>query len=89
MNYATITDANKFSRSLLPWQEMGLMETATGYGDKLTTPYKIQYKGHNRRIYCICHSNIGTLYVIVKGVKEYLRDCDVPSCSEIQKERFG
>lgn len=86
MNYATITDANPFTRSLLPWQEMGLMETATGYGNKLTTPYKVRYKGHDRRVYCVCHSNIGSLYVMVKGVKEYLRDCDVPSSGDIKKE---
>ena len=56
------------------WQEQGLQETATGYGRKLTTRWKTHYMGHLRRVYCVCYSNVGTLYVLVKGVPHYIPD---------------
>ena len=45
----------------------GLMQTASGYGNKLNTGYKVEYKGKKRRIYCSIFSNIGRCYIIVKG----------------------
>ena len=41
----------------------GLSYTATGYGDKLPTPYMVRYTGRWRRVYCRIFSNIGTLYI--------------------------
>ena len=52
---------------LLPWQRMGLQETATGYGGKLTTSKKVYYNGRWYRIYCMCYSNSGTCYILSKG----------------------
>jgi hypothetical protein len=45
------------------WQEKGLTQTASGYGRKLTTPYKVKFNGRWRRVYCCQFSNAGTLYI--------------------------
>ena len=48
---------------LLPWQKLGRLETASGYGMRLTTPYKVWFKNRWRRVYCAQFSNIGTTYI--------------------------
>lgn len=35
----------------------------TGYGRHLPTQYMVQVEGRWRRVYCVCISNVGTLYV--------------------------
>jgi hypothetical protein len=47
----------------LPWQTMGLQYTATGYGKRIPTRYKVRFNGKWRRVYCRIYSNIGTLYI--------------------------
>lgn len=47
----------------LCWQSKGLQYTATGYGSKIPTKYKIRDK-KLYRVYCSVFSNIGTLYII-------------------------
>ena len=50
-------------KALLPWQERGLGQTASGYGTKLVTPYMVRFNGKWRRIYA-CHiGNAATLYI--------------------------
>lgn len=49
--------------SPLPWQERGLMYTATGYGRKIPTRQMIKVNGKWRRVYCCIFSNIGTCYI--------------------------
>jgi len=66
MNYISLCDYPT-KEKLLWWQERGLMETATGYGNKLRTSRMIHYVGRWRRVYCRCYSNSGTCYIIVKG----------------------
>lgn len=48
------------------WHEKGLSQTASGYGKRLITPYKLEFKGHKRRVYNCIFSNSGTLYINVK-----------------------
>jgi len=50
----------------------GLMQTATGYGSKLTTQYKVKYNNRLYRVYCHCYSNCGSLYIIVKDNRVFL-----------------
>ena len=50
----------------------GLMQTATGYGSKLTTQYKVKYNNRLYRVYCHCFSNCGSLYIIVKNNRVFL-----------------
>lgn len=56
------------------WHEQHRQQTATGYGKKLTTPYKVEHNGRLYRVYCICYSNSGTLYILPGGKPLYLRD---------------
>ncbi len=58
--------------SPLWWHEQGRMQTATGYGVKLTTPYKVEHNGRLYRVYCVCFSNSGTLYILPGGKPLYL-----------------
>lgn len=51
-----------------------LQETASGYGNKLTTRYKINFNGRNYRVYCRCFSNSGTCYIVTKSHGEIVID---------------
>ena len=51
------------------WQKQGLMYTATGYGNKIPTAYKVRHEGRLKRVYCRIFSNSGTLYIMSKGEK--------------------
>lgn len=53
----------------LPHHKLGLQYTATGYGSKIPTPYKILFAGRWRRVYTACFSNVSTNYVLIDGVK--------------------
>lgn len=57
---------------LLDWQVTGLQKTATGYGTKIPTSWKVRYLGKLRRIYQDVYSNSGVSYIIVNGKKLYL-----------------
>ena len=51
-----------------------LSYTASGYGDKIPTEYMVRvFNQRWHRVYCICHSNVGTCYVVIKG-KNYIVD---------------
>jgi len=41
----------------------GLSYTATGYGSRLPTQYMVKVVNRWRRVYCVCFSNVGTLYI--------------------------
>jgi hypothetical protein len=49
------------------FHKQGLQETATGYGKRLNTGLKIHFEGRNRRLYCTCFSNSGTVWFKVRG----------------------
>lgn len=51
------------SHEPMPHHKLGLMYTATGYGKRIPTEYKVQYNGKWRRVYCCIFSNIGTMYI--------------------------
>ena len=38
-------------------------QTASGYGRRMPTQYMVKYNNKWRRVYCICFSNAGTLYI--------------------------
>lgn len=54
------------------WQKQGLQQTATGYGSKLNTGYKVAYFGKFRRVYAVCYSNAASLYVMFNGQRRFL-----------------
>lgn len=48
------------------WMKRGLQETASGYGKRLNSGYKIHFGGKLRRIYVTIFSNSGTCWFKVK-----------------------
>lgn len=44
------------------WMKSGLQETATGYGSRLNSGYKISFNGKLYRVYVTCYSNAGTCW---------------------------
>jgi hypothetical protein len=50
-------------------------QQADGYGRKIATRYlvRLNKKGPWRRVYCVCFSNAGSVYIIVKGESYYFR----------------
>jgi hypothetical protein len=65
----------------LTWQRQGLQQTASGYGNKLTSSYVARFVDdratvRERRIYVTQYSNAGTAWIIVGGKELVLRDCD-------------
>lgn len=49
------------------WHKQGLQQTATGYGRKLTTAYKVPFNGRLYRVYACCFSNAATLFFDAAG----------------------
>ena len=66
-------ESTKLIDAPLWWHVRGLHETATGYGSKLTTRYKVEHKGKLYRVYSSCHGNCGSLYIVEHGRRIYLR----------------
>lgn len=56
------------------YHKRGLMQTATGYGNKLRTEWMVLLDGRWRRVYCRIFSNSGTLYIIWKKEEYIIRD---------------
>ena len=54
------------------WHERGLQQTASGYGRKLTTAYKVEHNGRLYRVYCVQFSNAGSFYILPGGKPLYL-----------------
>lgn len=63
---------NDFVDSPLWYHNKGLMQTASGYGSKLVSRYKINYEGKNRRVYVTCFSNSGSSWFKVRGKKIFV-----------------
>lgn len=68
------TQALETKIDLLTWQKQGLHYTATGYGGKIPTQYKVKHNGIWKRVYCAIYSNTGTLYIVQVGKKLIIRD---------------
>ena len=74
MNYC---ENGSFKYAPLWWHEQGLMQTATGYGSKLTSAYKTLFNNRWYRVYVMCYSNCGTSYIVVKGQRLILRNTSI------------
>ena len=64
MNYISSPDILSAKIEELYWQKLGLQYTASGYGKKIPTKYKVKINSKWHRVYCIIYSNIGTLYIL-------------------------
>lgn len=58
--------------SPLWWQSKGLQETASGYGAKLHSPFKINFGGKLRRLYVTIYGNSGSTWFKSKGRKVFV-----------------
>lgn len=56
----------------LDWQKRGLQETASGYGARLNTGYKIHFEGKLYRVYVSQYGNSGSAWFTTKGRKIYV-----------------
>lgn len=74
--YANIVNAKH--SPLEAWQRN---TNAMGYGNKIRCDYMIQIEGSPRwfRVYAICHSNVASHYIVVKGAKRFLGDFELMS----------
>jgi hypothetical protein len=64
-------------RDFLNWQKRGLSFTASGYGKKIPTSYKVKHNNRWKRVYTCVYSNSGLIYIMDKGKEIYLNDSDL------------
>ena len=76
IEYATVTSAVKGDEPI--------NRSVTGYGSKLPTCYRVQVDGGRRwyRVYCICHSNVGSLYILPGGERRFIHDYEIDDVLE-------
>lgn len=67
-----VTDKSELVHCPTDWQKMGLMETASGYGARLNSGYKISFNGKLYRVYTTIYGNAGSSWFKVKGRKIYV-----------------
>lgn len=51
------------------WHKQHLSQTASGYGGKLTTRWKINFCGKWYRVYATCYSNSASHWFVARGRK--------------------
>lgn len=66
IKYADVTEKD-FVDCPLWWHLKGLSPTASGYGSKIPTQYKVKHNNRLKRVYCMIYSNSGSLYIMHKG----------------------
>lgn len=54
---------------VLWWQAQGLSYTASGYGKRIPSRYMVRFNNRWHRVYVTIYSNIGTAYIVSKGVR--------------------
>lgn len=54
------------------WHNQGLQQTASGYGRKLTTHWKIRFNGRDYRVYATCISNAASHWFTANGRKIWI-----------------
>lgn len=64
---ADFSETVKVIESPLWWHEQGLTKTATGYGTKIESPYKVEFNNRLYRVYYNCYSNVASHYIVSKG----------------------
>lgn len=73
MDYAP--EGTRTEEKPLPWQLAGRMQTATGYGARLTSSkIAITPDGRRRRVYVTQYANAGTAWILLNGKKHILRE---------------
>jgi len=73
IKYADNITERDFISCPLWWQLQGLQYTATGYGSKIPTEYKVKHNNRLKRVYCCIYSNIGSLFIMQGKNRLYIR----------------
>ena len=63
----TVDHRADLEHSPTPWQKLGLQETASGYGMRLNSGYKINFCGKLYRVYVTQFSNAGSCWFKCNG----------------------
>jgi hypothetical protein len=53
----------EWRESPLVWQTLGLSYTASGYGNRIPSPYMVKWCNRWRRVYICQQGNAGTAYI--------------------------
>lgn len=64
-----MTEQVKIKEEPMTHHNLGLSYTATGYGSKLPTRYKVFFDNRWYRVYSVCFSNVSTEYIVSRGDK--------------------
>ncbi len=70
--YIRVVYPTDLIHSPLAWQRRGLQETASGYGSKLTSEYKLSFNNRLYRVYHTCYGNTSSAYIIASKRRIYL-----------------
>lgn len=57
----------------LPHHIMGLQYTASGYGAKIPTRYKVRFNNRLYRVYATCYGNASSTWIKANGCQLWLR----------------
>lgn len=67
-----IVNRQELVDSPLGFHKLGLQQTASGYGSKLTSRYKIDYNGKLHRVYASCFGNAASHWFVSAGQKIFI-----------------
>ena len=94
VNYADAAGLGEIKWYRRPVERRGMMHLApgqalSGYGMKITSDYIITFGDDKRkyRVYVVCYSNVGSMYVTIKGKRLYMRN--EPDSKDIPDEDTG
>jgi hypothetical protein len=62
----------RFIYAPLSWQTQGRQQTASGFGRRLTTHYKVFIYGRYYRVYATCVFNAVSHWITLKGQRVYV-----------------
>jgi len=73
-----LTEKVPHSYKPMPHHLRGQTWTATGYGYRIPTGWKVFYQGRWRRVYCCIYGNSGTCYIgknLAEGIRVDRDNC--------------
>lgn len=79
MQTVTLTDLVTYHENIplieapLAHHKQGLQYTASGYGAKIPTRYKVRFNGRLYRVYATCYGNVSTSWIVANGCQWWLR----------------
>ena len=94
VNYADDAGLGEISWYRRPVTRRGMMQLApgqapSGYVMKISSDFIVTFGDDKRkhRVYIVCYSNVGSMYVVIKGKRLYMRN--EPDSKDIPDEDTG